>query len=374
MLPNPEAVCLMSSSFFMKITKRSWRLPKGVPSDVNRFLSEGRVSSLKWLLKYVKRRLFCFVFVEVLGLIPEKNNISSRHKRILWINLVAPSLGDSLMDLSSRVLLVDREVILLTHPKNAPLYENKDKWFAAVYSSPRLLVEKIGINAFDLVICDSFSPRVLIKKLYVAPLVEFCGVYGYVNGFEVHRTYFAFARMMELLSLRHISELVQPTISVPEKLNKCNSVDVCVAVGGEWSFRTYDHWLPVVRWLVDRGLSVTLIGSVNGLEKANVITGSVSSVRSTVGELSLSEVVDQIASCKAFIGADGGLWHIACAIPVPNVVLFADCQIFDECGIRVTRETANMVTETLYDDSAVSNIYYESVIAAFERLCARIDL
>ena len=364
----------MCSSFFFKIIKRSWQLPEGVPSDVNRFLSQGKVSSLKWLLKYFKRRLFCFVFVEFLGFIPEKKKISSSHKRILWINWAAPSLGDSLMDLSSRVLLADREVILLTHPKNAALYENGDQLFAAVYSSPRLLVAEIGINTFDLVICDSFSPRVLINKLCVAPLVEFCGIYGYLNGFEVHRTYFAFARMIELLSLPHISESIRPAISASENLNKFKSVDVCVAVGGEWPFRTYDHWLPIVQWLVDRGLSVTLIGSGNGMRKAKLITGSIEFVPSTVGKLSLSEVKAQIASCKAFIGADGGLWHIACAIPVPTVVLFADCQIFDEEGNRVTRETTDMVCETLYNDGSVSQIPYQAVIEACERLFARIDL
>lgn len=371
---NPETVSLMCSSFFFKIIKRSWQLPEGVPSDVNSFLSQGKVSSFKWLLKYFKRRLFCFVFVEFFGFIPEKQNISSSHKRILWINWAAPSLGDSLMDLSSRVLLGDREVILLTHPKNAALYAARDQLFTAIYSNPRLLVADMGLNAFDLAICDSFSPRVLINKLCTAPLVEFCGIYGYLNGFEVHRTYFSFSRMMELLSLRHISEAIRPTISVSEKLDKFTLVDVCVAVGGEWSFRTYDHWLPIVKWLVDRGLSVTLIGSENGMDKAEFISSSISSVRSTAGKLSLSEVIGQIASCKAFIGADGGLWHIACAIPVPTVVLFADCQIFDEKGNRVTRETTDMICETLYGDDSVSQIPFRSVIESCERLFARIDL
>ncbi len=364
----------MRSSLLLKIVKRSWQIPISVPSDVNRFLSEGKVSSLKWLFKYFKRRFFCFGFVEFLGFISEQKNISSSHKRILWINWAAPSLGDSLMDLSSRVLLADREVVLLTHPRNAAIYVNQDRWFTAVYGSPRLLVAEMGLNAFDLVICDSFSPRVLINKLCVAPLVEFCGIYGYLNGFEVHRTYFSFARMMELLSLSHSNYPIRPAISLPDENIDFSRTDVCIAVGGEWAFRTYENWVPIIEWLRHRKFSVTLIGSSNGAEQASSITKEIPGIVSTVGQLTLAEVIGQIASCRIFIGADGGLWHLACSIPVPTVVLFADCQIFDEEGNRVTRETKDMVCETLYDDDSVSNIPHGAVIGACEKLFARVGL
>ena len=364
----------MYLSLFVKIIKRSWQLPISVPSDVNRFVSEGNVSSLKWLFKYFKRRFFCFIFVEAFGFIPEKKNISPSHKRILWINWAASSLGDSLMDLSSRVLLADREVILLTHPKNADLYMKDDPVFTAVYTNPRLLVAEHGSNAFDIVICDSFSPRVLINKVCVAPLVGFCGMYAYVNGFEVHRTYFSFARMMELLSLEHISYPIRPSISVPDRDINFQSSDVCIALGGEWAFRTYENWLPIVEWLHSQNLSIMLIGSSNGIENSLSIIKNIPSVRSTVGQLTLPQVVKQIAHCKVFIGADGGLWHAACAIPVPTVVLFADCQIFDEGGNRVTRETKDMVCETLYDATEVSNIPSSAIIQACERLFARLHL
>ena len=277
------------------------------------------------------------------------------------------------MDLASRTLLMDRELVLLTSPKNADLYL-QDCHFKEVYTSTKHVRFAALHRPFDLVICDAYSPRVIYKKMQAAPWVDFVGIYEFLNGFEVHRTHFAFARMMELLSLRHISEPIRPTISVPKKLNKSAPVDVCVAVGGEWSFRTYEHWLPIVRWLVNRGFSVTLVGSKNGIKAAEFILGAIQSVKSTVGQLSLPEAVAQIASCKVFIGADGGLWHIACAIPLPTVVLFADCQIFDEEGARVTRETADMVCESLYDDEAVSNISCRSVIEACERLFARIDI
>jgi len=352
--------------------KHTTTLPPGkfVPSGVNRFLIECEQGCWKWRSKFWKRWVFASVFIKVLGLIRRLDQIEARHRRILWINLAAPSIGDSLMDLSSRVLLKQHQVDLLTHRKNIGLYKC-DPWFRRVSDQS----SDFRTEIYDLVICDSFSPRVLLPKLLIAPITPFVGLYGFLNGFEVHRTYFAFARMMELLSLDRISEPMRPMISLSsETEDQPKEVDVCIAIGGEWSFRTYDHWSPVISWLVGRGYSVALVGSGNGIETASQILEMEPSVRSTVGDLSLSEVVTEIAQAKIFIGADGGLWHIACAIPIPTVVLFADCQIFDEEGNRVTRETKDMICETLYDDFKVSNIPQRDVIVAFERLWNRVGL
>ena len=362
------------AGIILQIMRRSWYLSRGVPSGQADFIATGHYARPKWIFKYLKRRLFALLAPRMLGLVPEINRITDEHRRILWINWAAPSLGDSLMDLSARVLLDEREVVLLTHPKNKSLFKN-DEYFSSVFSDHRSLVAKYGRSYFDLVICDSYSPRVLGKKIVVAPFVPFVGLYGYLNGFEVHRTYFAFARMMELLALNKIDEPIRPTLALHGKLEKqAPEVDVCISVGGEWSFRTYDQWYEVVSWLIEKGYSVSLVGSENGVCDASRISDNQPSVRSTVGCLSLKEVCIEVAKAKIFIGADGGLWHIACAIPIPTVVLFADCQIFDGDGNRVTRETKDMVCETLYDDFKVANIPSSHVIGAFERLWNRVRL
>ena len=340
-----------------------------IPSGISRFLDEGEIYRLKWRFKFWKRWLFAFVIIEWFGFVKRVERIKSKHKRILWINLAASSIGDSLMDLSARPLLSGRQVDLLSHPKNVCLYKN-DPWLCHVTDDPSELKKR----DYDLVICDAFSPRVLIQKLFIAPFTPYVGLYEFVNGFEVHRTYFSFGRMMELLDLSSINKPFRPAVNVTDpSLTRISSVDVCVAVGGEWAFRTYRNWLEVISWLVRNGYSVSLVGSQNGIEISKEIVASEPSVRSTVGKLSLQEVVDEIAKAKLFIGADGGLWHIACAIPKPTVVLFADCQIFDEEGNRVTRETTDMVCETLYDDVMVSNIGPDSVIGAFQRLWTRTE-
>lgn len=344
-------------------------LPLGrcVPSGVDRFLIECEHGCWKWRFKFWKRWVVANVLINVFGG-HQLDQIEARHRRILWINLAAPSIGDSLMDLSARVLLKQRQVDLLTHKKNVDLYVG-DSWFYRVSDQP----SDFKAEMYDLVICDSFSPRVLFHKLLLAPKTQLVGLYGFLNGFEVHRTYFAFARMMELLALDRISEPIRPIISLSSEIgDQPKEIDVCIAIGGEWSFRTYDHWPRVISRLIGRGYSVSLVGSDNGINMASEIVEMEPSVRSTVGDLSLSEVVIEIAGSKIFIGADGGLWHVACAIPIPTVVLFADCQIFDQEGDRVTRDTKDMICEALYDDVKVSNIPDSYVFEAFERLWNRV--
>lgn len=370
---STSAVTGEGESKLIKILMRkTWRLPKGVASGQAFFLQKRRYRQLRWILKYIKRRIFVFIAVQHFGLTREVQAISDSDRNILWINWAAPSLGDSLMDLSARVMLYDRKVTLLTHPHNVELYRG-DPYFHAVYSDPMLLRSENGSSAFDIVLCDAFSPRVLFRKILVAPLVPFVGLYGYINGFEVHRTRFAFERMSQLLGVSNSRYFQRPSIMVSdEELVQRFPSDVCIAVGGEWSFRTYNHWLEVIERLILDGHSVSLVGSKNGIETANAILASQPAVRSTVGMLSLKEVVSHIAKAKMFIGADGGLWHIACAIPTPSVVLFADCQIFDEEGKRVTRETEDIICETLYHENDVSCIPSVRVNEAFKRLVKKL--
>lgn len=355
-----------------QLMRRTWQLPEGVPSGQRQFLEEGEYRHWKWIFKFLKRRIFVFLFVKHCGLTREIENISDNEQRILWINWAAPSLGDSLMDLSARILLEGRHVTLLTHPKNAPLYM-WDPIYKVVFSNPFELKKNIQDNNFDLVICDSFSPRVLVRKLIVAPFTPFLSLYGFINGFEVHRTLFAFERMKELLGVSdRISSPVRPSIGCTHD-SSLKEFDVCIAVGGEWSFRIYRHWSAVVEHLVAEGRSVLLVGSYNGSDQANSICSLFPNVASSVGKIGLSVVAREINRAAVFIGADGGLWHIACALPMPTVVLFADCQIFDEQGVRVTRETSDMICESLYNDTEVSQIKPEKVVAAFQRLICHLD-
>ncbi len=333
-----------------------------VPSSSNQFVQSGAINRPYWRLKFMKRFVVYWVLGRLFGLVLEKRSITST-QRILWINFSAPSLGDSLMDLSARVLLGDREVDLFTSPKNSKLYQ-ADPWFKNVFDR----ADQVG-RGYDVVICDSYATRVLWKKCLVAPVTPLTSMYGFLNGFDLNRTYFAFARMLELLDKSQANCAIRPYLF--PYLNIKTNADLCIAVGGEWSFRTYRHWDVVIDRLISCGVTIHLVGGANGRDEHETLTERYPQITSSVGNR-LDEVASEIASTPIFMGADGGLWHMACAVNRPTVALFADCEIFDEDGKRVMRDTADLISETLYDAIEVSNIDPHLIVDAYLRLKERL--
>ena len=202
---------------------------------------------------------------------------------------------------------------------------------------------------------DSFSPRIVGRKIAIDFMCPVVGLYGFVNGFELHRTHFSYqrigflARFTELKDFKRRPHLFMGAGGHVE-------FDVALAVGGVWDYRTYERWSEFLN-LLPRSMRVALIGSENGLDIAKeLIDRYPSRVTSFVGMLSLVETCVKIAQSRIFVGADGGLWHIACALGKPNIVLFADCQLFDSDGKHVTRETEDTNSICLYHRSAVSHI------------------
>ena len=144
--------------------KRTYYFPfkYTVPNYIDNYVEKN--SFFKRYLKFIKRRFYIFLKgqnnLEVLAILPE-------HQNILWINISAPSLGDSLMDLSSRIMLKDKKVDLFTDTKNHQLYLC-DEYFNNVYTKSKDL-HKLN---YDLVIIDSYSSRsVKVKSclLYTSP-------------------------------------------------------------------------------------------------------------------------------------------------------------------------------------------------------------
>ncbi|MDC0379373.1 hypothetical protein OAM79_02630 [Litorivicinus sp.] len=333
-----------------------------VPSSMNQFIQSGTIDRLHWRLKFAKRVVVYLVIGRLFGLVPVEKNIATA-QRVLWINFSAPSLGDSLMDLSARVLLADKEVDLFTSPKNSKLYR-ADSWFKNVFDR----ADHVG-RGYDVVICDSYAPRVLWKKFVVAPVTPFTSMYGFLNGFDLNRTYFAFARMLQLLGKTRTTYAIRPYLSPSMDIK--TDADLCIAVGGEWSFRTYRYWDVVIKRLISLGVRIHLVGGPNARTEHETLTEKYPAITSSVGNR-LDEVTSEIANTPIFMGADGGLWHIACAVNRPTVALFADCEMFDGAGNRVMRDTADLMCETLYDSYEVSNIDPHTIIEAYVRLRDRL--
>ena len=160
-----------------------------IPNDAQEFLKQKSV--IKTWIKFIKRYLYIILRRQKSR---EIYNIGPEHKNILWINISAPSLGDSLMDLSGSVLLKDRTIDLYTDKKNANLYQN-DFIFSKIFTHNN----KVDSSRYDVVIIDSYSTRSINIKAKIAPFTVFVGMFGYYNGPEVNRVLFSFHQLNHLL-------------------------------------------------------------------------------------------------------------------------------------------------------------------------------
>jgi hypothetical protein len=335
--------------------RRFWTIPTEhfVPSDQQYFL-DTRIFSPAWLLKCAKRYLFFILSGQVFF---EVHKIPQSAARILWINTSAPSIGDTLMDVSGRVFLAGKIVHLWTDKKNRELFAS-DSIFSDVFVDTDEIQSRVR-KSYDLVIVDSYSPRALIRKIRLSRLrLPFVGLYGFLNGYEIHRLIYSHARLACLCNKSINLYPIRPTLGPKYRIQPTSGRPrplTAIAIGGEWEHRTYQHWPRVVSILLS-STDIILLGSANGLTIGLEIQNRFPQVNSLVGKQTLDEVVLSIKECDFFVGSDGGLWHIANALGKPSIVLFANKHLFDERQCRVNLTTKDINARALYHSEAVSGI------------------
>ena len=344
--------------------KKTYTLPFKfvIPNYIDEFLKKRSIT--KFWVKYIKRYLY-ILFKGQQSL--EILKISKEHKDILWINFSAPSIGDSLMDLSSRALLSDRRVDLLTDKKNVNLY-HEDWVFSSVHTNPK----DVNKKSYDLVIIDSYSTRSIKMKTQVTTLTPYIGMYGYFNGPEVNRVLFSFHKMNSLLgyikSESDINKVAKSSISISyndqKLIQKLSLPDeyIAIALGGEWSYRTYDNWPEVIKKLLikDNNLKIILLGSenANAIEKKIIEIFPSLNVMSYVAKFTFNQTSEIINQAKLLICCDGGLMHAANAVETPIIPLFARLQ-------EQMQLTSSIKAFPIFDPTNVNNILVKDIIQKY---------
>jgi ADP-heptose:LPS heptosyltransferase len=317
----------------------------------------------RWF-KYTKRQLFLRLKRQARL---ELDEIMPTHNYILWINISAPSLGDSLMDLSSRILLKERNIDLFTNKKNAGLYRS-DKVFRNIYTSEN----KVNPSQYDLVVIDSYSTRSINIKAKIAPLIPFVGLYGYFNGPEVNRVLFSFHRLNQLLdysySKSEINAIARASIeiSTADKVlihqENLPSNYITIAIGGEWAHRTYNNWRELIDKLIKKNSEINLVfvGSENAKESAQALTKSFpqDNIFNFVAKFTFSQTVQIIKGSNILLCCDGGLMHSANAVKTPIVPLFARLP-------PIILLTDPIKAFPLFDDTDVNNISAEDIVLKY---------
>ena len=351
----------------MKSYKRTYTLPFkfDIPNYTQNFIDKNYL--ILTYFKFLKRSIYLILQnqsnLEIQKILP-------KHKKILWINLSAPSLGDSIMDLSSRIFLKDRIIDLYTDKKNFHLFIN-DEVFNNVYSQ----ADELEKNSYDLVILDSYSTRTIKVKSNLMPLIPFVGMYGYFNGPEVNRVLFGFHRMNQLLDYakneEEINHSARALLSISNEDRqlvgnlKLPEEYISIAIGGEWIYRTYNNWEELIKQLIYREpqLKIVLVGSGNALRFSKELIEKIPSENliSCVNKFSFTQTAEIINKSKFLICCDGGLMHAANALKTPILPLFA----------RLTPQmqlTDNIISFSLFDDEDVNNIEVSSILAQYIKL------
>ena len=352
--------------------KRTYVFPfqYDVPSYTTEFIKN--TSVVKRYIKFVKRYLY-LVFKRQNNL--EVDKIHQHQHRILWINKSAPSLGDSLMDLSSRVMLNGKEVVLFTDVKNAHIYR-QDHIFSKVVTS----VKQLKDHQYDLVIIDSYSTRSIKIKSQVQPKTPFVGMYGYYNGPEVNRVLFSFHRMNRLLGYQESEARINSTARATMNFAKGATIEpsiqhldkyITIALGGEWDYRIYDKWFDVIDGLFARSsvLNIVLVGSSNAMEIANELMSvySQKNIVNIVDQLTFVQTANVIKGSQILLCCDGGLMHAANAVGTPVVPLFA----------RLTPEmqlTYCIAAFSSYDELNVKGIPAERILDRYDQACKLLEI
>ncbi|WP_435189479.1 glycosyltransferase family 9 protein [Pseudothioglobus sp. nBUS_23] len=316
----------------------------------------------KRYIKFLKRLIYISVkhqkTKEIFEILPI-------HQNILWINLSAPSLGDSLMDLSSRILLKGRKIDLFTDKKNYHLYLD-DEVFSGIFTNTKELEKE----KYDLVILDSYSSRTIKAKSNLAKKTPYVSMYGYFNGPEVNRILFSFYQMNHLLgyvkSEGEIHEIAKNLISISD-LDKIIVQDlvpsdyVAIVLGGEWKYKTYSRWNDLILNIKDYNkTNFIFIGSKNATDDARQITKRLSNEKflDLTGRLTFNQSVEVINKSRLTLCCDGGLFHGATAIQANIIVLLA--RLAPE--MLTTKRTK---ISYLYDESNVNNISIDSILEKY---------
>jgi len=346
--------------------KKTYTLPFkfDIPNYSQAFFEE--TSAFKHRLKYIKRYFYILLRGQVKH---EVFNILPSHNRILWINLSAPSLGDSLTDLSNRVMIRDRSIDLFTDKKNAILYDD-DQVFSNVYTKK----EELGKSKYDLVIIDSYSTKSINIKSNLAPTTPYIGMFGYYNGPEVNRVLFSFHQMNHLLGYIKNEDDINSSSKVSLFISNEDKEIVqriglpaeyiTIALGGEWGYRTYNQWNEVIEKLVanNKDINIVLIGSGNAKDTSEKLMEKITlkNLFNCVDKFSFKQTTQIIKKSQVLLCCDGGLMHAANAVNTPIVALFA----------RLTPKmqlTENIVSFPLFNATNVNNISVKSILEEYSK-------
>ena len=349
---------------------RSTRIPyEGVAHEPEVFLRKTSRA------KIVKKYLHKYLLLKWHGQTRLELGNAAACKRLLWIYTGKRNFGDATMDMSGRALLKDRgfEIDLFTLPNLYTLFAEDDV-FQQVFSDLRNLQGR----HYDAILMSEYNlPSIKLKTKHFRHLPFAC-LFQYFYGPDRNQTCFSHAAINDVFSLGYsaadIVSISKPYLTAKPPTRESvqpfapDGRFLALAIGGLDANRTYRHWAELLE-LIDQAdernvpKQIVLLGSDNGLSMADSLLklkfGTLK-ISSCVGKLSLLQSREIVAEASLFVGADGGLMHIAHSTPTPSVSLFSDRE---PPYLRLTEQCHSIGIQSIGD---VDNIAPATIISAID--------
>ena len=294
-----------------------------IPSNAKSYLRKNNLIVRFW--RRLKRDLLLLLTGQLFF---RSVKIPSQAKKILYVYLGTPQLGDSIMDLSARVLWAEKglQVDMFTHENLALIYKGDPSFSSIIYDPSELSDE------YDCIVLQSYSSKCMRFKLRYFYATNFLSLHGYYYGCDFNRLEFADRAWRHVLGLGANvgAKFIEPIFNCNSNrvIEGRSKNTIAVAIGGVVERRTYPNWGEVIRLvnLQVPNFDWILLGASNGCDDANSIFNSLKqelSIVNHVGEIALDKVFEKLQNVTLLVTADGGLLHMGRAAECPIVGLFA---------------------------------------------------
>lgn len=257
-----------------------------------------------------------------------RKSASGTTRKVLWYYDWG-TIGDAIMDLSQRFQIPEEISIDLCMPYGPITLFANDTRFRRVCRS----ISDCD-RQYDLIIFQNLTTKTILKKIRHFPLTRFCTIMGHQRNEDFSRIHLSHERLSRFFGFERVRGPIEPTIGLTApRASASTAFHILVAVGGNDKRRRFNDWPSVLRtvdaqWPASHAKPTYVIVGAGAYarEAAVRITEQVAAGR-VVSQLDLQQIdtaANLIADSSFFVGADGGLMHIAAALRKHGVGVFSE--------------------------------------------------